>query len=480
MQVLFSFDTEDYVDPLSNDVLLRLAEIHTRYDVPACFGLVGEKARFLRACGRRDVIEAVARHEVGYHSDHHFFLPDARYEPEFTPEYVETQPWDMGMARLLKEESRGIQDIAEIFGKRPVTWLRTSGDYAPQLLFAHARLGLPIYAYGPVFNWSKSRHVQAGDCAPIWTCNQLAIANPRMEYEQNLHNERMTPEEKLAAHKQNFLKHLESGLSRFGVLNHPTRFITDVWFEDPNWTDRTDAPPRGEWTRPPRFSREKIESLRWIADEFVKFVSRLKEVKFVTFADFWPVYGKQRQWLTRDEIVQLAVGLTERPTHQRLGAETFSPAELFGAFALALSNPEVREIPVRRIMGPTEEPVETASGCRMARDDLAAACRTVEWFIQDRDRVPHAIKIGRGEVGPGGFLLAMARALREPAAEQVEIPPAENLPAPLHDDDYEQLASGDVMGYTQKRGAFDHPNLSRMSQLQYWTVKPATPQRQGT
>ena len=172
MQMIFSFDTEDYVDPVSNDSLLRLAQIHTKYDVPACFGLVGEKARFLRDLGRRDVIEAVSRHEVGYHSDHHFMLPDYDYEQEFVPEYVEKQPWDRAMARLLAEESRGVHDIGEIFGKRPVTWLRNYGDWAPQYLHTFAQLGVPIFAYGPPFH--NTAH------EPIWYCNQLVIANPRL------------------------------------------------------------------------------------------------------------------------------------------------------------------------------------------------------------------------------------------------------------------------------------------------------------
>ena len=210
MEVIFSFDTEDYVDPVSNDSLLRLAQIHTRYNVPACFGLVGEKARFLRACGRRDVIEAVGRHEVAYHSDHHFLFADETYEQKFLPEYMEVQPWDRGIARLLAEESRGIRDISEIFGRRPVTWLRTFGDWAAHYSYTYSRLGLPIYAYGPRFH--------AQDCTLIWYCNQLAVANPRLMYEQNLHNEEMTPEEMLEEHKTDFLKHLEGGTPRLGFV----------------------------------------------------------------------------------------------------------------------------------------------------------------------------------------------------------------------------------------------------------------------
>ena len=466
MQIIFSFDTEDYVDPVSNDALLRLAEIHTEHGVPACFGIVGEKARFLRTCGRRDVIEAVARHEVGYHSDHHFILPDYDYEQEFVPEYVEKQPWDQAMARLLSEESRGVHDLAEVFGKQPVTWLRNYGDWAPQYLCTFSQLGVPVFAYGPPFH--------STDCMPIWYCNQLVIGNPRLMYENNIHRGDLTPKEKLDEHKRNLLKHLEDGTPRLGFVTHPTRFISDIWWEQPNWMDIVDAPTRQQWEIPPRFSAQKTKELLWIADEFVKFVSQLKDVEPLTFSDFWSKCQIQRRWLSRDELKQLASGLKDQPAYQCLGAEFFSPAELFAAFAFALAEPEVSDIPLRHIIGPTDEPVDTPSDFRVSLQNLLDACQTVEFFIRDKNSVPHAIEVGQVQVGPGGFLLAMAQAiLKTSELEQINIPSVSNLPATLHPDDYKRLNRGTPAAYIQKRGKFDFPNICRMSQLQYWTVKPA-------
>jgi len=464
MQMIFSFDTEDYVDPVSNDALLGLAQIHTKYDVPACFGIVGEKARFLQTCGRRDVIEAVGRHEVGYHSDHHFILPDYSYEQEFIPEYLEKQSWDRAMTRLLAEESRGVHDVAEIFGRQPITWLRNFGDWAPQYLCAFARLGVPIFAYGPPF------HNQ--DCMPIWYCNQLVIANPRITYESNLHRDDMTPQEKLEEHKRNMLKHLEGGTPRLGCVTHPTRFISDIWWEQPNWMNTVDAPPRRQWRIPPRFSKEKTEELLWIADEFVKFVSQIEDVESLTFSDFWPKYKMQRGWLSRAEVKELASGLGDRMTYQYLDGEAFSPAEIFAVLAFALCEPTVDNIPIRHIIGPTDEPVDNSSDCQMRRQDFLDSCMEVEMFIRDKGRVPYAIQVGQIEVGPGGFLLAMAQSVLQ-EAESIQIRSANNLPEPIHPDDYKRLDSGAPAGYIQKR-SFDLSNIRRMSQLQYWTVKPAT------
>ena len=468
MQVVFSFDTEDYVDPVSNDALKALAESHTRHGVPACFGLVGEKARFVRNCGRLDVIEAVSRHEVAYHSAHHFMQPDTNYEHVFTPEYMERESWDRGLARLVDEESLGLHDVEEIFGVRPVTWLRTYGDWAPQYLAAFERLGIGVFAYGP------PSHIV--DPTPIWYCNQLVIANPRMSYESNLHCNDMTAEEKLAEQKATFLDHLEKGTERLGIVTHPTRFISDIWWEEPNWwMGIVDAPPREHWVAPPRFTPEKTQELLWIADEFIAFVSGLADVECKTFRDFWDVHKPTARWYTAADVRAMAAqcDAAAGPCTVQLDDGTWlSPAEVFGVLTFALANPGAERVPLRSMFGPVQEPHASEIERDAPREAFLGDCSRVELGLQDAARVPHRVCTRMGAVGPGTFLLAMARAvLAASANETVPLRTADNLPPPVHKGDYEKLASRAPCVYIQKR-AFEFPRTMRLSQLQYWTVKP--------
>jgi len=69
------FDTEDYVDSIADDAALRIANDPSAMGVHATFKVVGEKARVLQQRGRTDVIEALARHCIGYHSDLHSIQP---------------------------------------------------------------------------------------------------------------------------------------------------------------------------------------------------------------------------------------------------------------------------------------------------------------------------------------------------------------------------------------------------------------------
>ncbi len=473
MEMIFSFDTEDYIDPASNDALLRLAQIHSRHGVPAVFGLVGEKARFVHFCGRDDVVEALKEHEVGYHSDHHFILPNWRYDPRHMPAWVSEQSWDAAVDRLLAEESRGIADIGEVFGQRPVTQLRNYGDWTPQVMVAHARLGLGVHAYGPVFHNS--------DPTPVWYCNQLQIANPRQMYEDYLHDFDQTPQEKLERHRADVLRHLEQGTYRLGWVNHPTRFIADTWWEQPNWWGHCADPPRRDWRAPQRFPQELTDELLWIADELVGWVAEQDEIEPRTFREFYEEYRPTRLWVTAEETRRLAELVADRPAMVTLDGESFSPAELFGVFAHALGAPEggaaSRRAPLRRIIGPTEEPVDTRPG-EVGRDALAEAATEAEHFIRDFARVPHRIRVGQTQVGPGGFLVAMARAIRRSEEERILIPDAPNLPDEWREGHYEAIETqGWPMGYIQfqdRKDELDFSAIRRHAKWQYWTFKTAT------
>src|SRR3954469_14969503 len=75
VNVIFWFDTEDYLLPADDDASKRLAEMLTERGIRATFKIVGEKARILEKRGRTDVIAALKKHDIGYHSNYHSVHP---------------------------------------------------------------------------------------------------------------------------------------------------------------------------------------------------------------------------------------------------------------------------------------------------------------------------------------------------------------------------------------------------------------------
>src|SRR6478736_1324058 len=75
VDVILWFDTEDYLLPADDDAAKRLAEMLSARGIRATFKVVGEKARVLERRGRTDVIEALKKHTIAYHSNYHSVHP---------------------------------------------------------------------------------------------------------------------------------------------------------------------------------------------------------------------------------------------------------------------------------------------------------------------------------------------------------------------------------------------------------------------
>jgi len=59
VSVVFSYDTEEYQAPWTDEATKVWTDLLTKHNLRGCFCIVGEKARVLRDRGRRDIIEAL-------------------------------------------------------------------------------------------------------------------------------------------------------------------------------------------------------------------------------------------------------------------------------------------------------------------------------------------------------------------------------------------------------------------------------------
>lgn len=71
MDIILSFDSEDYLTPEAADGEKWWAEELTRRGLRGSFQIVAELIRTLARRDRSDVIEAMRRHEVGFHTTWH-------------------------------------------------------------------------------------------------------------------------------------------------------------------------------------------------------------------------------------------------------------------------------------------------------------------------------------------------------------------------------------------------------------------------
>ena len=104
VMVVLWFDTEDYLLPASDDAAKRVAEILTARGIRGTFKVVGEKARVLEKRSRADVIAALRKHDIGYHSNLHSVHP--------TPaEYLSECGWLDGVAEFVRRERAALHAV---------------------------------------------------------------------------------------------------------------------------------------------------------------------------------------------------------------------------------------------------------------------------------------------------------------------------------------------------------------------------------
>ena len=159
MYLVINFDTEDYISPESegiDDISKWLAEIMTEEGVTGTFFVIGEKARSLERRGRRDVITAMARHDIGSHTNFGSIHPTVT-------EQLEKVDWESGVSFMYEQESAGLRELERIFGLPVTSLARHGGSYGPQLVAALGRMSAG-YSGSPVN--LPGRNV-------VWFCNAL-------------------------------------------------------------------------------------------------------------------------------------------------------------------------------------------------------------------------------------------------------------------------------------------------------------------
>ena len=138
----------------------RVAEILSARGVRSTFKVVGEKARVLERRGRTDVIAALKRHDIGYHSNLHSVHP--------TPaEYLADTGWSDGVAEFARREGGGARDVMRVFGVPFLSCYGQPGSsWAPQAFAALREIGVVTPAGVPAYV-DEGTHVGIGE-QPFW------------------------------------------------------------------------------------------------------------------------------------------------------------------------------------------------------------------------------------------------------------------------------------------------------------------------
>ena len=460
--VVLWFDTEDYLLPADDDATLRLAEFLSREGIRATFKVVGEKARTLERRERYDVIEALKKHEIGYHSNWHCVQPSPAM-------YLSDLGWDEGVAEFERREGPGRDDVQRIFGQAPTCYGQPGSSWGPQSFGAIRRWQMPVYL-------DAGSHV-ALEGKPHYYCGVLTLYKLTHTLRTGL-----TGDNDLRAAEDRFQGAREALRAEGGgvvsIFYHPCEFVHKEFWDAVNFRAGANPPP-DQW-KPPAQKSPAESAVAWRTFEaYIRFIRGFDDVRFVTASEASQVYrdrARGRQFTT-DEIKAVAKRVTSDVTFQRHDNFTLSASEMFVLLNefVAASGKKQSE-PLRLDLspfGPTESRPRLAGEQTVEWSQFWRTANDVADFVRRQNRVPSTVWLGSTPVPPDSYLVALADvasalASGEKPPESVTLEAARLAAA-----EYVSTDRPELWGWIIFPHGFRAPAMMELAKRQAWTIKPA-------
>ena len=434
------FDTEDYIEPSADDAALRIAQDLTAAGVRATFKVVGEKARVLESRGRRDVIGALRKHAIGYHTDWHSVHPAPA-------EYLVRLGWLDGAAEFERREAAGVADVKRIFGTQPVAYGQPGSSWGPQANPALRRLGIPVYL---------DEGEQVGlDEQPFWYGGLLHI----FRMGRNQFRARLNEGVEDTAAYQRFDEAAErltaSGGGVISIYYHPTEFVTTEFWDGVNFKHGAN-PPRDAWVKPARRTAEDSERCYGVLGRFVAHMKNRPGVRFVTAQDLLDLHANPVPAAVDRKAA--AEHLERSIVFGEIAGQAVSPADML--LALLGVDPGIVDGPAAPGVTTWQDGAIPAAAFRTAVADAAA-------FVRRHRRLPAEVFVGARTLSLPDFAATLAGSVLHPELA-VEVRRGQ-----IGFVRYFATDPHKPFGWVIHPEGFDGGPLLELGRLQGWTLKPA-------
>ncbi|MDE2125753.1 MAG: hypothetical protein KGJ62_04115 [Armatimonadetes bacterium] len=469
MPTAVCFDVEDIISPAANDAELWMASDLADSGLTGTMLVMGESARLWERRGRLDVIEAMKRHDTGYHSTWHSVHP-------VTAEICLETDFREGMDALWAWDGDGWQDTERIMQRPLLGWGRTGSSWAPSIQGLMARLGR-AYIYSPV------RLPGHNVC---WYAGCLGFHDDGIRaFDWALADDAAFAGH-LAAQTARLRAHL--GEQRSGArwlcwfMGHPTRAVhSDFWDAD-NFSAGAN-PPRSQWKAPPVLGEDQIATARRNYLRLCRMLADDDRLEIVGWSELIRRYSGQAAGATQQELLQAAQCVIDagRPVL----TDRFSAGELLVMFCRAVTHPSACYARPE-VLGPLTIPQSIGSIANRA--EAAAAAERLFRSLQpvSAPRCPHPgapynpdtgspmilpseITTANGSVGIDSLMVSLAHLL----LGRFEAGLTSSAPWPAEADDIARYVGEEVPGWIIHPPQMDLSRVLEQTRLQCWALKPA-------
>ena len=459
--MVICFDVEDYTSPETagmDDIPKWLAEIMTEEGVTGSFFVIGEKARMMETRGRRDAIEAMARHDIGSHTNFGSIHPTVT-------EILENASWDQGKETMLQNERAGFDELQRIFGQRPATLARHGGSYGPQLAGALSQMNAG-YVYSPVGLPGHNA---------VWFCNTL---NFHGEGDYGFFDDAYYRDDLFDPMLEALDSLISTSVRDIDVLaffaNHPSK-VRSIQFWDFNYYKGANPGP-DEWKTPELRPLETMQTAQKNFRRLVRYLNSRDDIELTTFRELMERFSFQETEISGEVLGAMAVRILEE---NRIPMDVpYSAAEIFSALASSLE--EYRrehklpaQVPIQRPFGPLEMPEHIPEFDRIPADGILELAGLAMAYITETNHLPSHLTYDGKRIGTGSLLALLSEMYVKihDAPDFLITRAFEGYPSANDDFILPNVAA--CKDWPVHREDLDMSQLIEMTKLQLWTLKPA-------
>ncbi len=468
MRVLLRFDTEDILTAQSDDAALALAQLLTRHGVRATFPITAAKVDALLSRGRQDVLTALGRHQIGFHSTSHSFHPTISEE-------LEALSGLEAVAAFSVREEAGFNRVAEVFGEAPTVYTQPGGNWTAEAIPSLLSWGVRCFyseSWNGYIDIDGRPMILAGICH--WAA-PVSVPKPWLSRLPEMHDDA------LKMVRQAILEQSRGG--RLGLVNavtHPTELVTKRFWDAKPFGGGVNA---GRESRKPPPLRDRLvvaKALQSLSDWLTAVRTDGAEIDFWTADDLASAFSDRAPELKVKEEAQVA--LLRLVAGGQLGSVAIGTVTLTPAEALAVAVKTALAVDRGQALSPLSVPRQAVPWDEDAGDVLRQASRIDRPVLQDAlsalarstqaGQLPARLWAGGQALSPlavaaAASLAALERLQSGQAAQWVPLPEVKLLtrrfvkPASALHWDWPIFAPG-----------FKAPGLRQRAEAACWCLKP--------
>lgn len=327
-------DDADFIDDNSEEALEYMLNMFEKMGIRTTFKIAGEKIRMLKKHNRWDLIKALGRHELCYHTQYHTFHPTII-------QFTEPLRFSEGAAEFEKREIQGLIELRDTVGRKVEGYGQPgeawSADVCPVLLKYGADIMLDDHFIINVNN----QPFEYGGILNFNGISRIIRYNYQYGFEESLEHATAVFDD--LAGKDLGWQYPEA-VRLFSVFYHPGEFYMAEFMSDVyNFKNGKNIPRliNGEFkglVMPPIVSKEEAHNR---IDKVGQYLQHMLNsgARFVGVSDLRNMVIRRKEPICIDDIKSIACKYaTGDIDFCDIGGEYISPSEVFVCLMQYLSN----------------------------------------------------------------------------------------------------------------------------------------------